>query len=316
MSFSKDKRVIIILGPTGVGKTALSILIATALKTEIISADSMQIYRHMDIGTAKPSVEELLAAPHHLIDILSPAESFSAGMFKQRAEEAMDGLHAKNRIPLVVGGTGLYIRSLTEGLFEGPAADWPLREKLMEDEKVHGSGYLYKYLCEIDRIAAEKIEPNDLRRTVRAIEVFLKEKKVISECRESSTRPSNYDFIKIGLSRDREELYRMIEGRIDIMMEQGLLAETERLLRMGPGRTALQALGYREMARHLDGVISLEEAVRLTKKRTKMYAKRQMTWFRKEQEIKWVDITGIMSAAEIYEKVLNEVEILRGIIYS
>ncbi len=137
MSFLINKRVIIILGTTGVGKTAASILIAKALKTEIISADSMQIYRHMDIGTAKPSADELEAVPHHLIDILSPRESFSAGMFKRRAEEAIDGLHLKNRIPLVVGGTGLYIRSLTEGLFEGPAADWPLREKLMEDEKIH-----------------------------------------------------------------------------------------------------------------------------------------------------------------------------------
>lgn len=316
MSFSENKRVIIILGPTGVGKTVVSILIAKALKTEIISADSMQIYRYMDIGTAKPSAEELGAVPHHLIDILSPTESFSAGIFRERAEEAIDSLHVKNMIPLVVGGTGLYIRSLTEGLFEGPAADWPLREKLMEDEKVHGSGHLYKYLCEIDPAAAEKINLNDLRRTVRALEVSLKEEKKISECRQSSTKPSDYTFIKIGLLRDREELYRMIEERVDKMMEEGLLDEMEKLLRMGPERTALQALGYREMGQYLEGGISLEEAVRLTKKRTKMYAKRQMTWFRKEPGINWVDITGIMSADEIYKKVLNEVEIIREIIYS
>ena len=316
MSFSAKNTVIIILGPTGVGKTALSILIAKVLKTEIISADSMQIYRDMDIGTAKPSAEELRAVPHHLIDILSPTESFSAGMFREKAEEAIDSLHTKNRIPLVVGGTGLYIRSLTEGLFEGPAADWPLREKLMEDEKLHGSGHLYKYLSEIDPAAAEKINPNDLRRTVRALEVSLKEEKKISECRQSSTKPSDYNFIKIGLFRDREELYRMIEERVDKMMEAGLIQETERLLGMKPERTALQALGYREMAQHLNGEIALKEAVRLTRKRTKMYAKRQMTWFRKEQGINWVDVTGIMIANEIYEKVLNEVEILQEIIYS
>ena len=308
--------VIIILGPTGVGKTAVSILVAKALKTEIISADSMQIYRHMDIGTAKPSAEELRAIPHHMIDILSPAESFSAGMFRERAKEAIDGLLAKNRIPIIVGGTGLYIRSLTEGLFEGPGADWPLREKLMEDEKIHGSGHLYKYLCEIDPAAAEKISPNDLRRTVRALEVSLKEDKKISECRQLSTKPADYNFIKIGLSRDREELYRMIEERVDKMMEEGLLDETGRLLSMAPERTALQALGYREMEQCLEGSIGLEEAVRLTKKRTKMYAKRQMTWFRKEQGINWVDITGLVSADDIYEKVLNKVEILREIIYS
>jgi tRNA dimethylallyltransferase len=316
MSISAKNTVIIILGPTGVGKTALSIFIAKALKTEIISADSMQIYRHMDIGTAKPSDEELRAVPHHLIDILSPTESFSAGMFRERAEEVIDSLHLKNRIPLVVGGTGLYIRSLTEGLFDGPAADWPLREKLMEDEKTHGSGYLYEYLCKIDPAAAEKINRNDIRRTVRAIEVSLKEEKNISECRQASTKPLDHNFIKIGLFRDRAELYRMIEGRVDKMMEEGLLGETERLLGMKPERTALQALGYREMAQHLNGEIVLEEAVRLTKKRTKMYAKRQMTWFRKEQGINWVEITGIMSADKIYEKVLNEVEILRRIIYS
>ena len=308
--------VIIILGPTGVGKTAASILVAKALKTEIISADSMQIYRHMDIGTAKPSAEELRAVPHHMINILSPAESFSVGMFRERAKEAIDSLHAKNRIPLVVGGTGLYIRSLTEGLFDGPGADWPLRGKLMEDEKIHGSGHLYKHLCEIDPAAAEKINPNDLRRTVRALEVSLKEDKKISECRQLSTKPADYNFIKIGLLRDRKELYRMIEERVDKMMEEGLLDETERLLSMGSERTALQALGYREMARHLNGEIALEEAVRLTRKRTKMYAKRQMTWFRKEPGINWVDITGTMSTDKIYEMVLNKVEILREIIYS
>lgn len=316
MSFSAKNKVIIVLGPTGVGKTAVSILIAKALKTEIISADSMQIYRHMDIGTAKPSAEELGAVPHHLIDILSPAESFSAGMFRERAEGAIDGLHAKDKIPIIVGGTGLYIRSLTEGLFEGPAADWPLREKLMEDEKAHGSGYLYKYLSETDPEAAEKINPNDLRRTVRALEVSLKEKRGISECRRASTRPLDHNFIKIGLLRDREELYSIIEERVDRMMEEGLLQETERLLRMKPERTALQALGYREMAQHLNGEIALEEAVRLTKKRTKMYAKRQFTWFNKEPEINWVDITGIMTGDDIYDRVLKEVEILREIIYS
>lgn len=316
MNFSKSNTVIIILGPTGVGKTALSILVAKALKTEIISADSMQVYKHMDIGTAKPSPEELKEIKHHLIDILLPDESFSAGLFRENALKIIDKLHSRGKIPVVAGGTGLYIRSLTAGLFEGPVADWPLREKLMEDEKIHGSGHLYKCLTEIDPAAAGKIKPNDLRRTVRALEVSLKEEKKISECRESSTRPSDHDFIKIGLSRERDELYRMIGERVDKMVEDGLPAETRRLLRTGPGRTALQALGYREMIRHINGEIAFEEAVELIKKRTRNYAKRQLTWFRKEPGINWVDITGIMNADKIYEKVLNEVEIMRGIIYS
>lgn len=312
----QNKTVIIILGPTGVGKTAASIFLAKALDTEIISADSMQIYRHMDIGTAKPSPDELKEIRHHLIDILSPDESFSAGIFKERASEIIDALHAKNKIPVIVGGTGLYIRSLTKGLFDGPAADLPLRKKLADEEGRHGKGHLYKLLCSVDPAAAAKINPNDLRRTVRALEVSLKEGKKFSEYQKVSTMPSNYDFIKVGLVRDRKELYRLIEERVDRMMERGLLQETEKVLAMKPYRTAMQALGYKEMALYINGDVDYNEAVRLTKKRTKMYAKRQLTWFNKEPGINWVDITGIMDADGIYRKIIDGVEILKKIIYS
>ncbi len=303
-------KVIIILGPTGVGKTGLAILVARALKTEIISADSMLVYRHMDIGTAKPSQDELRQAPHRLIDILSPDEQFSAGLFKEMATEIINDLHSREKIPVIAGGTGLYIRSLTMGLFEGPGADWSLRKELMEEERELGKGHLYNKLETIDPDAARKIEPNDLRRIVRAIEVSLKEKKGISEVRKIMTRPSGHDFIKIGLSRERKELYGMIEERVERMMEAGLLDETERLLTMKPDRTALQALGYKEMKLYLDGEVDLAEAVRLTKKRTKMYAKRQFTWFKKEPGVNWVDITGIMDPDEIFTKVINDVKLL------
>ncbi len=303
-------KVIIILGPTGVGKTGFSILLAKALDTEIISADSMQVYRHMDTGTAKPSPAQLKAVPHRLINILPPDESFSAGLFRQKAVEAINELHGRGRIPVIVGGTGLYIRSLTMGLFEGPSADWSLRRDLMEDERRFGGGYLYNKLRALDPGAAAGIQPNDLRRIVRALEVSIKEKKAISEVRRVMTRPSDYDFIKIGLSRDRKELYHLIEKRVDKMMESGLLEETRRLLGMKPDRTAMQAIGYKEMKMYLDGLVDLDEAVRLVKKRTKMYAKRQFTWFRKEPDIHWVDITGIMEADEIFAKVLNDVKIL------
>ncbi|MBI5739728.1 MAG: tRNA (adenosine(37)-N6)-dimethylallyltransferase MiaA [Nitrospirae bacterium] len=316
MSHPGNKTVIIILGPTAVGKTGVSLLLAEALNTEIISADSMQVYRNMDIGTAKPSPAELKRVPHHLIDMLSPGESFSAGMFKEAAVAVIDGLHAKGKVPVMAGGTGLYIRSLTRGLFEGPPADRAVRDRLNEEERVRGKGHLYGYLCSLDPEAAAKISPNDLRRTIRALEVSLTGDKTISEFRAASTRPQPYDFIKVGLSRDRKELYGLIERRVDHMIDKGLLRETERLLRIRPGRTALQALGYREMADYIMGQVGYEDAVRLIKKRTKMYAKRQYTWFRKEPDIKWVDVTGITESQEIFKKVLNEVEILRKLIYS
>ncbi len=311
-----NRTVIIILGPTGVGKTGLSILLAKALKTEIISADSMLVYRHMDIGTAKPSASELGAVPHHLINILEPDEKFSAGLFKEKASEIIKVLHHRNKIPLIAGGTGLYIRSLTGGLFEGPGADESLRGKLMAEEKLRGKGHLYDKLKAVDPDAAGKIEPNDLRRIVRALEVSLKAQKGISEIQRGSTQPLHCDFIKIGLSRDRKELYSLIEGRVEKMMEDGLLDETRRLLKMDPGRTAMQALGYKEMALYLDGSVDLVEAVRLTKKRTKMYAKRQYTWFRKEPDIHWMDITGITEAGKIFEKVISDIEIIKKLIYS
>ncbi len=311
-----NKTVIILLGPTAAGKTGVSILLAKALKTEIISADSMQVYRHMDIGTAKPSPAELKEVPHHLINILSPEQTFSAGMFKEESTKIINGLHARNKVPIIVGGTGLYIRSLTQGLFEGPSADWSIRQKLKEEEQVYGREYLYKHLQGIDAEAAAKINPNDSRRIIRAIEVAVQGNRTISEFHITSTIPGPYDFIKIGLLRDRKELYRLIEERVDKMIEAGLLHETENLLEMKPDRTALQALGYKEMRRYLQGDIGLDEAVRLIKKHTKMYAKRQITWFKKEPDIKWVDVTGIIDSALIYEKVLIEVEILHDLIYS
>ena len=307
----KTNTVIIILGPTGVGKTVFSILLAKALNTEIISADSMQVYSCMDLGTAKPSPAELREVPHHLISILPPEETFSAGLFKEKAAEIIKELHKKNKVPLIAGGTGLYIRSLTMGLFEGPGADRLLRKDLMEEEKRFGKGHLFNKLESLDPEAARKIEPNDLRRIIRALEVSLKERKVISEIRRQSTRALDYDFIKIGLTRDRKELYRLIEERVDRMMRDGLLEETERLLKMKPDRTAMQALGYKEVRLYIDGKVDLAEAVRLTKKRTKMFAKRQFTWFKKETGINWVDITGVMDAKEIFAKVLNDVKSLK-----
>ncbi len=307
--------VIILLGPTGVGKTGLSILLAKALNTEIISADSMQIYQHMVIGTAKPSLLERRTVKHHLINILSPAESFSAGLFRDRAVKIIDDLHRNGKVPVIVGGTGLYIKTLTRGLFDGPVADWKLREEFIQEEQRFGKGHLYNRLREIDPASAYKINPNDTRRIIRALEVCLKQRKTMTES-QSETFPCPYGFIKIGLSRDRAEIYQLIDKRVDRMMDDGLLEETKKLLEMHPSRIPLQALGYKEMGLYLNSSVTLEEAVRLLKKRTRMYAKRQFTWFKKEPDIKWVDVTGFIEADRIFNKVVNDVEILKEFLYS
>ncbi len=315
MQTSKNNTVIIVLGPTCVGKTALSVILAKILDTEIISSDSMQIYRNMNIGTAKPSQKDLRDIKHHLINILSPSASFSAGMFKKAAVKIIDSLHDKNKVPVIVGGTGLYIKTLTGGLFEGPRADWSLRERLVQDEKKFGKGHLFGRLMKTDPVSADRIHPGDTRRIVRALEVLLNEGKTISDLQRSLTMPQPYTFIKVGLLRERRELYSLIEKRVDTMMDNGLLQETEELLKTAVNRTPLQALGYKEMKLYIDGLISMEDAVKLLKKRTRMYAKRQVTWFKKEPHINWVDITGIMDAEKIFSKVKSDIEILNELLY-
>jgi tRNA dimethylallyltransferase len=300
-------KVIILLGPTGVGKTGVSILLAKALNTEIISADSMQIYRHMDIGTAKPSKKERAIVKHHMIDIVEPWESFSTGKYIEAVAPIIEGLLDKGKIPIVVGGTGLYIKAMTRGIFRGPSADWTLREELLSIENEE-KGSLYNYLKELDPEAAEKITSNDKRRIIRALEVCLKSKVRLSEIQKNLTSPLLYEFIKIGLTRDRKELYRMIEERVDAMMEAGIVEEVKNTLEMNPDRTPMQAIGYKEVAMYLQGEITLDEAVRLIKRVTKRYAKRQFTWFRKEEDIHWVDITGIDNSHKAFMRVSNIVK--------
>jgi len=297
-------KVIILVGPTGVGKTAVSILLAKELDTEIISADSMQIYRHMDIGTAKPSIEEKTMVKHHMIDIVDPWESYSTGKYITEVVPIIDNLHRKGKIPIVVGGTGLYIKAMTRGIFSGPPADWNLREELLSMDKEE-RGSLYNYLKEFDPDAAGKITPNDTRRVIRALEVCLKSNASISELQKNRTQPLPYDFIKIGLTRDRKELYRIIEERVAIMIESGLVEEVENILTMNPDRTPLQAIGYKEIAMYLYGHITSDEAIRLITRGTKRYAKRQFTWFRKEEGIHWIDITGTYDKHGAFMRVSN-----------
>ena len=288
----------IIAGPTCVGKTGVSVLLARELGSEIISADSMQIYRGMDIGTEKPSPEELAAAPHHMIDICEPSEEFNAGRFVERAVPVFERLHAVGRVAIVTGGTGLYMRALTEGLFEGPEADWSLREKLMKETPEA----LHRKLGELDPASAESIPVGNVRRVVRALEVCIISGEPVSKLRRESTEPLPYDFIKLGLKREREELYKMIETRVDKMIKRGLVDEVRGLLDKNPSRTALQAIGYKEVIAHLNGESTLQEAVELIKRNTRRYAKRQFTWFNSVEGLVWVDVTGCASAEESYSR--------------
>ena len=302
------KRVIIVTGPTGVGKTGFSVLLAEALGTEIISADSMQVYRGMDIGTAKPSPEERARVRHHMLDVVTPSETYSAGRYIRAVVPLIEAIHRSGRVPIVIGGTGLYIRTLTRGLFSGPEADPELRAALCEIER-RRPGSLYRELERVDPAKARSIDPADRRRIVRALEVSLKAGRPVSELQSELTAPLPYEYTKIGLTRERKELYSLIEERVDEMFARGLIDEVAGLLRMNPSETPLQAIGYKEVIGYLRGERSLEEAKLLVKRATKRYAKRQFTWFRKEPGIHWVDITGLRTAEEVFEKVTGEIEI-------
>ena len=299
------KKVIVLLGPTGVGKTGASLLLAHELDTEIISADSMQIYRGMDIGTAKPSKKELAEVRHHMIDIVEPTEAYSAGQYIDAVTRIIEGLHKKGRIPVVVGGTGLYIKAMTRGIFSGPSADLLLRDELLLMEQ-NSPGSLYPYLVSMDSEAAGKIQKNDIRRIVRALEVCLKSSEKISMLQKKLTCALPYEFIRIGLTRDRKELYRIIDERVERMFESGLMEETESILKQCPGRTALQAIGYKELKMYLEREIDKAEAVRLIKRNTRRYAKRQFTWFKKEEGIVWIDVTGIFDSLMVFHSMKDK----------
>jgi tRNA dimethylallyltransferase len=309
------KKVIVLVGPTGVGKTAASLLLAQSIGTEIISADSMQIYRHMDIGTAKPTPEERSAVRHHMIDVADPWESYSTGRYIEQVQPIIASLHLRDAMPLIVGGTGLYIKAMTRGIFHGPSADNDLREELLTKES-NKPGSLYSQLQSVDPVAAAAIMPADVRRTVRALEVCLTGEKSMSELQAGHTERLPYDYIKIGLKRERAELYRMIDKRVVAMIEQGLVNEVKQVTAAirdhykGPlaELSSLQAIGYKELILHIDGNLSLPDAVALIRQRSRNYAKRQFTWFRKEEGIVWVDITGIYDSDSIGNKLIELVE--------
>lgn len=282
--------IIIICGPTGVGKTSGAIAAAERFDGEIIGADSVQIYRHLDIGTAKPTPAERERIPHHLVDFLEPDEPFDARRFSKMAGSVIQRLSAAGKVPFVVGGTGLYIKALLHGLFEPPAASPELRERLQKEGADLGGPALHRRLSACDPEAAARIHPNDTFRIVRALEIFEATGQPISEL-HSSHRFAESPFrpFKIGLSIERSALYDRINRRVDAMLAEGLLGEVAGLLEMGfdPGLKPLQSLGYRHMIAHLQGELSMPEAVRTLQRDTRRYAKRQLTWFSADPEITW-----------------------------
>lgn len=307
-----QKPIIILAGPTAVGKTDASLLIAREWDAEIVSADSMQIYRGMDVGTAKPTSEQRRTVYHHLIDVADPAQPYSVGDYYRDARSVINAILATGSTPLVVGGTGLYIRALMHGLFHGPPADIELRERLLRKEAEAGDGALYAELTQKDPEAAIKIHPNDLRRTVRALEVYYLQDRRISESqREHAFQDNPYRFLLLFLVRGRSELYARIEQRVDRMVAMGLEEEVRGLRARGYDETliSMQGLGYKHFFGYFQGRTSFEETVALLKRDTKRFAKRQFTWFRRENEAVWVDITGLTEAAEIAGRIKKNIEI-------
>ncbi len=295
ISQNNGSQKIIVLGPTSVGKSALGIILAKKLDGEIVSLDSMQIYKNMDIGTAKPSTEELAVVPHHLIDCQPLSETSDVASFINKAKKVENEILDRNFLPIFVGGTAMYIKAFVDGLFEGPKSSPEIREKLTSIANEKGSEFLHRELLSpIDPITAKKIHPNDLFRIVRAIEVYELTGKPISEQQTQwNQNNKSTEYRLIGLTMPRDLLYKKIEERVDQMMDSGLVDEVKKLMSLGieKNKTAAQAIGYKEILAHLNGEYSLDRAIELIKRNTRRFAKHQLTWFRKDERIEWFDVT-------------------------
>ncbi len=304
------KKVLAIIGPTGCGKTELSVKIAKRTGAEIISSDSMQIYKGMDIGTAKVTKEEMENVPHHMIDILSPSESFSVSDFCKEAKKKAEEIFKKGKPVVLVGGTGLYTDSFIKDIdfSEEGEKDLKLRTQLEDYAKNFGAEALFEKLREIDEKSAQTIHPNNVKRVIRAIEYYTLTGEPISLHNErTKSKPSPYDYVYIGLTRDREELYERIDKRVDLMMEKGLLGEVMTLYKMGLSKdhTSMQALGYKELFWYINGKATLEESVRILKRDSRRYAKRQLTWFGKNPDINWINLSSQPNGEERAMEILK-----------
>ena len=305
--------IIAIVGPTAVGKTDLSIKLAKLVNGEIISADSIQVYRHLDIGSAKITSEEMDGVRHHLIDVLDPKESFNIATFKAMADEAIADIYSRGKLPIITGGTGFYIQSVLYDVDFTENEDDGYRNELEALSKCKGVEYLHNMLREIDPVSADAIHANNVKRVIRALEFYHQTGQLISEHNKvESAKFSPYNFAYFVLNIDRKVLYDRIDKRVDIMLEQGLLQEVKFLkneLGLSKDLVSMQGLGYKEILRYLDGEITLEEAVYILKRDTRHFAKRQLTWFKREKDVTWVDKDLLNTENSQLEFIMSELKI-------
>lgn len=305
------KPLIILTGPTAVGKTELSISLAKAVNGEIISADSMQVYKDMDIGTAKIRPEEMDGVRHHLIDILEPDIAFNVAMFKELAKSAAEEIYNRQHIPIIVGGTGFYIQALLYDIDFSEETDTSIRKELERLAEEKGAEYLHDELRKVDAPSAELIHMNNVKRVIRALEYYRLHGKKISEHNTAERhKKSPYNFLYFVLTDERSKLYERIEKRIDLMLEEGLVEEVQKLLEKGYGKglVSMQGLGYKELIPYLEGEISFDEAAYILKRDTRHFAKRQLTWFRRERDVRWLDKRNFSTENEILTEILNTIE--------
>ncbi len=289
---STQNVVLILSCPTASGKTYVALQVAKELPVEILSADSRQIFKYATIGTAKPSNEEVKAVPHHFIDLLAPDEQWNAGKFAQESRNTIQEIFRRQCVPFVVGGTGLYIKSLIDGIADIPEADLELRQRLFRRYEKEGLQFLVNELKKVDRVAAESIDIQNPRRVLRALEIYYMTGMTRAEIEQQSNDPLQHRILWFGLHWERDILYRRIEKRVDLMIQQGLIEEVKFLLEKGytAESQALQSVGYAEIIEYLQGRLSKQDAIDLIKQNTRRFAKRQMTWFRREKRIRWLDI--------------------------
>ena len=307
-SVSKKPKVIVVCGPTGIGKTAVGIELAGKFGGEIISADSMQIYRHMDIGTAKPTPEELTQVVHHMIDIVEPDEDYDAVQFSKQARDRIADIVTRGLTPFVVGGTGLYIKALLHGLFQSEPIDSHIRKSLKQELEQAGSGVLFERLKKIDPAAAGRIHPNDSYRIIRALETIESSGKSISEHHQNHGFENEpFNALKIGLRMERQRLYERIDQRVDLMIQAGLIEEVKKLLAMGYSAElkSMQSIGYRHMVGFLNGSLPWDECLRTLKRDTRRFAKRQFTWFGADPQINWYEPEQLDLIHELVERFLK-----------
>ncbi len=305
----KKDSIVFIVGPTAVGKSEIAFLLAKKINGEIVSADSMQVYKEINIASNKPEQAVMDEVPHHLIGIVSVEEDFDVARFNEMAVSCIHQIHQRGHVPIVVGGSGMYIQVLLDGIFEGAAKDEQLRQSLKKEAEEKGISYLYERLKQLDPKAADKIHPNDLRRIIRALEVYELEDMPISELQKHrSGLWGKYDIKIFGLNMDRQKLYEKIEHRVDVMFEKGLIDEIILLRDFRLGYTADRMIGKDEVQGYLDGLYDLEKAKALMKMNTRRLAKRQLTWFRREKRIQWLDINFDGSnIGEIVEKIIHHI---------